>query len=134
MTTELKIAKPRTAKTFASLWNNSGEDTVINGNAELPDMYRRQNRLVGQVLDACIILHVYEQLKQGNDFDSLEKLLPKKFSKEEFAELAKTTDEKKLHRLVEMAKEKKPVEQLKNHRLLVTKKDWQNYTTRNAAA
>ncbi|MEQ1704923.1 MAG: hypothetical protein ABL867_03000 [Rickettsiales bacterium] len=129
MTTEVKIAKPRTAKSFAGLWNNSGEDTVINGNAELPDMYRRQNRLVGQVLDACIILHVYEQLKQGNDFDSLEKLLPKKFSKEEFAELAKTTDDKKLHRLVEMAKEKKPVEQLKNHRLLVTKKDWQNYTT-----
>lgn len=142
MTTEVKIAKPRTAKTFASLWNNSGKDTVINGNSELPDMYRRQNRLVGQVLDACIILHVYEQLKLGSDFDSLEKLLPKMSSKEEakkeFAELARMAEAEKLHKdgepskllpkLIDMAKDKQPVRQLKNHKLLVTKAKWKEYT------
>lgn len=137
MTAEVKTAHPRTAKAFAGLWNNSGKDTVINGNAELPDMYRRQNRLVGQVLDACIILHIYEQLKLRSDFDSLEKLLPKKFSKEEFAELAKMAEEEKSHKdgepskllpkLVEMAKDKQPVKQLKNHRLLVTKGQWKEY-------
>lgn len=40
--------------------------TVVNGNDSLPNMYHRQDRFIGQVLDAAIVLHVYEQIVNEN--------------------------------------------------------------------
>jgi len=74
----------RSAKEFTSKkWNVPSEELLLHGNDQFPDMYRRQDRLVGNTLDACVVLHVYEQLKWGLKFDQLKKFFPGKITPDE---------------------------------------------------
>ncbi len=122
MAAKAETEKPTSAAKFASLWKNPGKEAIFNGNSEIPNVYIRQNRLVGQVLDACIILHVYEELKRGTAFHQLKFFFPD-FTEDKFKDLAKSTDKKKLQKLMKMAKEN----QLVNHYALVSSEDWENY-------
>lgn len=128
MVTKVKAEQPISAARFAGLWKNPGKEAIFDGNAEIPNVYIRQNRLIGQVLDACIILHVYEEIKRGASFQSLEFLLPNKFDETKFATLKALPDKQKLQKLVGMAnEEQKPENRLRHHRLLIVPEDWENY-------
>lgn len=146
-TKELKKPKiVKNAAEFASIWNSNKEE-LLNRNpevkTEIPNIYRRQDRLVGQVLDACIILHVYEELKDSKGFNSLRFLFPDKdFKQKDFDALSRMAQEDKellkagkpsklLPMLVEMATKedkqlKKTGKQLKNQ-----EKELKDYTLSN---
>ncbi len=119
---------PRTAKTFTANWETPELEHLINGSCDIPNIHQRQNCLVGQTLDACVVLHVYEELKDGSHFDSLKPFFPKKFSEKQFSELANAPDEKKLTMLVEMVQNKNPAKRLLSHRDLIQDKEWNKYT------
>lgn len=121
--------KPQSANTFAELWK-CPEDAIINGNETIPNILRRQNRLIGKTLDACIVLHVYEQIKEGHDFDSLLAFFPKKFSESSFEKLQKASDEEKLKQLVEMVQRPEEDQNLKSHYNLIKDKVWNDYSAK----
>ena len=117
---------PRTVKGFGNLWQ-CPDDAVIDGNETIPSIYRRQDRLIGKTLNACIVLHVYERIKLGADFDSLRGFFPKKFKEDKFAKLQNVSDEEKLKILVEIIQNEYEDHRLKSHRDLIKDKVWNDY-------
>lgn len=129
-----KLLHPKTAMQFVRLWEIPGSDHLINGNADFPNIYARQDRLVGQVIDACIALHVYEQIKAHASYNSLKPLLSDNFSETQFDKLAKLPDNKQapggselLKAIIELSQNKGKDKGLKTHSDLVSKKEWKSY-------
>ncbi len=132
--------QPRSAKEFLFQWDVPKQDDLISGNDQFSNLHKRQDRLVGQILDACIILHVYERLKQKTHFEELHKsFFNGRISRSEIETLEKIptgnmsdeekrhVDEEKLKLLVEMSREKIPLKRLRSHRDLIKPSAWQNY-------
>jgi hypothetical protein len=79
---------PRSGEEFVERFDvPTDRDVLINGDplrrdvqepldGRLPNMFRRQDRLVGAALDACVILHVYERLKEKASLDELRAFFP----------------------------------------------------------
>lgn len=106
---------PKSAKEFASLWATPATKAeLVQGNANFPDMYRRQRRFVGQVINACIILHVFERLKDGASPEALGFFFIGKRSQHETAVLENGSDEEKLDLLIKMSN-KNAAKRLKTH-------------------
>lgn len=123
----MTIINPRTAKSFTTNWKTPELEHLIHGSCDIPDIHQRQNCLVGQVLDACVVLHIYEELKDRSHFDSLKSFFPDKFSEKQFSELVNAPDERKLAMLVEMVQNKKLAKRLLSHRDLIQDQEWDKY-------
>ncbi len=130
----VKVLHPKEAMDFVELWSIPGSDHLIHGNADFPNIYSRQDRLVGQVIDACIILHVYEEIKQDASPNSLKPLFSGgDFRENDLNNLKKLPDNKKakggselLNKLIEMSQETHGL-RLKSHSDLLSKKKWDAY-------
>jgi hypothetical protein len=127
------VQAPRTAKQFVAQWNVPDVDALINGNEQFPDMYHRQDRLVGQVLDACVVLHVYERLKRQDSLKTLSFFFPAELSVGEIETLERQekthpgANEEKLTLLVKMSQERSVLKRINGHRTLVPEPTWNNY-------
>jgi hypothetical protein len=126
----MTIVKPKTAKEFSEKWDIPNPAVLVNGDADFPNMYHRQDRLVGQVLDACVVLHVSERMKEGTHFKELDFFFPEKFPEAEFNKIKNLPDEDRLKTLVGMVQNKQSSNKIRlmNHYDLVEAKDWQKYT------
>lgn len=137
---------PRSAKEFARAWQlGVSADGLITGQteqAEFPDAERRQDRLMGKVLNAMLVLYVYEELKEGGSLELLQRAgmihppFPLPSSGEDA--LASTA-----HRLEEIRNIRDPEQRkeplmalvleladkhcIKSHRELVSDDVWNNY-------
>lgn len=126
-------AEPRSAKEFAKLWSVPEGVNVLEGNDVIPDVTERQNRLVGHVLNLCIITHIYEGIKKRQSYDSLKSLF-KDLGDRDAAMLEKMFDyssahapseDEKLAMLLKLSKEKKILSQ----RDLVPSEVWEKFVS-----
>jgi hypothetical protein len=104
---------------------------LLNGNDEFFNIHDRQRHLTGQMINACIVLHIYERLKEGAGLEELKRTyFPAGLTKEETRILRResTDQEAKLKLLVEMGKERQDdpaSRRILNWESLVEEKQWQ---------
>ena len=94
------------AKQFVDAWDvPTDTQEHLYGNKQLSDIHTRQARLVGNVVDAAIILHVYEKLLDNTSLEELALFLPKTGLKpQEIDTLTGADNDAKLAQLITMSK------------------------------
>lgn len=122
-------SKPATAREFWEKWYIPNPTVLVKGDDSFPNMYQRQDSLVGQVLDACVVLHVSERMKQGTHFKELDFFFPEKFPEAEFKKIKDLPDEDRLKTLVQMVQKKPGTEKIRllNHYDRVEDGEWKGY-------
>lgn len=120
------MSLPQNAIDFSRLWRAS-DQALIHGDQHIPDKYRRQDRLIGMVLNACLVLHVYEEIKRGQSFTNLRSFFTDGFKKEDFEELKKLPENERLEKLTSLIQERGKKPRLKSHRDLIVDNKWNKY-------
>lgn len=131
------MSEIRHAKEFAKLWNCK-EDAILHGDQTTLDIPGRQNILIEQMIDACIILHIYEQMKMGMDFEEVKYLFPKNYTAQDFVKLqiksrdtqpntATQSQTEVLETLIKMQREPSQYQKLNSHTDIVSNKNLIKY-------
>lgn len=121
----------RSTKGFVNSWETPDRKTLIDGSEDeksFPKMSHRQDRLVGDVLDACVILHIYEQLKQGATVASLSFFFPGgNLTQDEVHKLEAGSREVRLQTLMDISQEGRPDKRMLTHRYMIQQPAWNYY-------
>lgn len=126
------VLRHKTSKTFAADWQGRyNVDDFFSGGEHFPDIYRRQDRLVGAVMNAALGLYVYEELKQDTAVDNLGAFIvpqAQKSLKEDVAEIRKKSNVAErnaalFERVTRLMDEKGVI----SHMHLIEGDKWQNY-------
>ncbi len=133
----MTMRQPRKAKEFASAWQRGIQpDQLFSGqteNATFPDAQRRQDRLIGLVVNTMMELYVYEELKEGHNLEMLIRtgiLQPEEGLAEKVQTIRKLPDaDTRNEALMGLVMELTDQGKIKTHRNLVPDATWDKYKT-----